>query len=232
YRRVVGGRDVVGKPIRLALPELEAKILRILDDVYREGRSFTAQEYAIPLDRGQGVEEVYFTLTFQPMHAADGAIEGVLAFGYDVTTHVLARRKSEETGARLAGQNEILEMIANGSPLKETLSALAILSEGLSRGAIASILLMNPAGTRLVHGAAPNLPGGFYGLTDQVAVGPETGSCGASAHGRIPVIAENIETDPRWEGYREAALSHGLRACWSVPILSPEGKVLGTFAMY
>src|SRR5690606_21567381 len=128
YRRVVGGRDVVGKPIRLALPELEAKILRILDDVYREGRSFSAQEYAIPLDRGQGVEEVYSTLTFQPMQDAGGASEGVLAFGYDVTTHVLARRKSEETGARLAGQNEVLEMIANGSPLKETLSALAILS--------------------------------------------------------------------------------------------------------
>ena len=45
-------------------------------------------------------------------------------------------------------------------------------------------------------------------------------------------MVSDIETDPLWADYRELARPHGLRACWSTPILGPAGKVLGTFAMY
>jgi signal transduction histidine kinase/DNA-binding response OmpR family regulator len=232
YRQVVGGRELIGKPIRQALPEVGEEILGILETVYREGRSFNAEEFAINLDRGHGPEATFFNLTYQAMHAPDGTIEGVLAFGYDVSNLVRARLKSEETGARLAGQKKVLEMMAKGSPLGDTLKALALLSEGLSDGALASILLVDPDGKRLVKGALPSLPDSWAGVTDQVPIGPNSGSCGAAAYARKPVMAEEIATDPRWTDYREAALSHGLQACWSVPILSSSGKVLGTFAMY
>jgi PAS domain S-box-containing protein len=46
------------------------------------------------------------------------------------------------------------------------------------------------------------------------------------------VIVSDIATDPLWADYRELALAHELRACWSTPILSSAGKVLGTFAIY
>jgi signal transduction histidine kinase len=47
-----------------------------------------------------------------------------------------------------------------------------------------------------------------------------------------PVIVTDIDTDPLWENYREVAQRFGFRACWSMPIFSPDRKVLGSFAMY
>src|SRR5436305_1294877 len=63
-------------------------------------------------------------------------------------------------------------------------------------------------------------------------IGPVTASCGTAAYRSGPVIVSDINTDPRWADYRDVALAHGLRACWSTPILSSAGKVLGTFAIY
>jgi C4-dicarboxylate-specific signal transduction histidine kinase len=58
------------------------------------------------------------------------------------------------------------------------------------------------------------------------------GSCGTAAYRAEPVIVSDIATDPLWADYRDLALAHGLRACWSTPILSSDGRVLGTFATY
>lgn len=67
---------------------------------------------------------------------------------------------------------------------------------------------------------------------DGQAIGPQAGSCGTAAYRREPVIVEDIATDPLWEPYRETALAHGLRACWSTPIFDGRQGVLGTFALY
>src|SRR5205085_12213025 len=67
---------------------------------------------------------------------------------------------------------------------------------------------------------------------DCLAIGPATGPCGAAAYRAQPLIVSAIATDPLWADYRDVALPHGLRACWSTPILSSESKVLGTFAIY
>ena len=67
---------------------------------------------------------------------------------------------------------------------------------------------------------------------DGQPIGPSAGSCGTAAYRREPVIVEDIATDPLWDGYREVALAHGLRACWSTPIFDAERHVLGTFALY
>jgi PAS domain S-box-containing protein len=86
-------------------------------------------------------------------------------------------------------------------------------------------------GDRLRHGAAPSLPKAYTDAINGAAIGPSAGSCGTAAYRGEAVIVEDIATDPLWAEYRDLALSHSLRACWSVPLLS-RGKVIATFAMY
>jgi len=99
-----------------------------------------------------------------------------------------------------------------------------------ARDVFASVLLIE--GGRLKHGGAPSLPKAYIEAIDGVAIGPAVGSCGTAAYIGKQVIVSDIANDPLWKDYRDAALPHSLRACWSTPIVSTEGKVIGTFAMY
>jgi PAS domain S-box-containing protein len=132
----------------------------------------------------------------------------------------------------LAGENRLLEMIARGDSRALILDALCRLVEEVASGSLSSILLLDPSANRLRHGAAPSLPSAYNEAVDGVVVGPSAGSCGTAAYRGEPVIVSDISTDPLWADYRQVALAHGLRACWSTPILSSTGKVLGTFATY
>lgn len=125
----------------------------------------------------------------------------------------------------------ILERIAQGQPLQTVLEEIVRWIEASSTsGALASILLLR--GDRVYHGAAPSLPETYRKAIDGQRIGPAAGSCGTAAYHRTTVIVEDIATDPRWAPYRDFALAHGLRACWSTPILASDGTVLGTFALY
>jgi formate hydrogenlyase transcriptional activator len=132
----------------------------------------------------------------------------------------------------LAGENRLLEMIAKGNSLAVILDALCRLVEELSSGSLSAILLLDPDGNRLWHGAAPSLPKSYTEAIDGGGIGPAAGSCGTAAYRGEPVAVSDIATDPLWAEYRDLALSHGLRACWSTPIHSSERKVLRTFAIY
>ena len=132
----------------------------------------------------------------------------------------------------LAGENRLLEMIAKGDSLPSILTELCRLFEELYHGSFSSILLLDPDSKTLRHGAAPSLPQKYIEAIDGGVIGPSAGSCGTAAYRGEPVIASNLATDPLWAEYRDVALAHGLRACWSTPILSKENKVLGTFAIY
>lgn len=132
----------------------------------------------------------------------------------------------------LSAQNRILELIARGAPLPESLETLVRVIEAQSPPMLGSVLLLDPDGVHLRHGAAPNLPAAFSRAVDGQPIGPEAGSCGTAAFRGQPVIVEDIAVDPLWAAYRDLALPHGLRACWSTPIFDGRGHVLGTFAMY
>ena len=132
----------------------------------------------------------------------------------------------------LAGEKRLLEMIARGDSRALILDALCLLVEELASGSLSSILLLDPHTNRLRHGAAPSLPASYTEAIDGNAIGPSVGSCGTAAYRAEPVIVSDIATDPLWADYRELALAHGLRACWSTPILSSESRVLGTSAIY
>ena len=84
----------------------------------------------------------------------------------------------------------------------------------------------------LRHGAAPSLPRAYCAALDGMATGPNAGSCGTAAHFNKEIIVSDIATDPLWQDFKELALPHGLRSCWSQPIRSPSGAVLGTLACY
>ena len=132
----------------------------------------------------------------------------------------------------LAEQNHILEMIAKGEPLQAVLSTIAQLIEGQIPHCLSSFLLLDKNGATLRHGAAPSLPEPYNQAIDGMTIGPYAGSCGTAAYWGEAVIVEDIETHQLWADFRDLALSYGLRACWSRPICSTQGKVLGTIAIY
>ncbi|MBY0396754.1 MAG: GAF domain-containing protein, partial [Thermoleophilia bacterium] len=130
----------------------------------------------------------------------------------------------------LVEQKQVLERIAAGAPLAETLEALCRMVERHSGDSLlASVLLLD--GDRLRHGAAPSLPEDYRRAIDGITIGPAVGSCGTAAYRRAPVFVSDIASDPLWADFAHLALAHGLRACWSLPIFHGE-TLLGTYAMY
>jgi two-component system, cell cycle sensor histidine kinase and response regulator CckA len=140
--------------------------------------------------------------------------------------------RAERAKGLFAGENAILEMIALDAPLADVLDRLMRLTETRFEGLLASVLLLDPEGKRLRHAAAPSLPAAYMRAIDGTPIGPSVGSCGSAAYRKKMVIVTDIETDPLWAPYKYLAEPYGLRACWSAPIVSRWGKVLGTFAMY
>src|ERR1700730_979829 len=149
---------------------------------------------------------------------------------YQAIIRDISQRKRRE--ALLAGENRLLEMVAKGDSLADILDLLCLLVEEQSTGVLASILLMDASGKQLRHGGAPNLPKAYTESIDGAFIGASVGSCGTPAYRAEQVIVSDIATDPLWADFRDLALAHSLRACWSTPIFSSEGKVIGTFAMY
>jgi signal transduction histidine kinase len=139
----------------------------------------------------------------------------------------------EATAERsLAGENRVLEMIVRGESGAAILDAICRFHEELARDSLSSIFLVDVKANCLRHGAAPNLPADYIRAIDGIVIGPSVGSCGTAAYRAEPVIVSDIATDPLWADYKDLALVHGLRACWSTPILSTADTVLGTFATY
>jgi signal transduction histidine kinase len=130
------------------------------------------------------------------------------------------------------GQWKILERVAQGAAQAEVLDSIVRLIESQSEGMLCSILLFDASRQTLRHGAAPSLPAEYVKVIDGSTIGPDAGSCGASAYTQKPVIVEDTSVHPNWAPWRALAKRHHLRACWSTPIFSPDHALLGTFAMY
>jgi PAS domain S-box-containing protein len=173
----------------------------------RDGSRFHVLETVILADAGNGEPRV---------------LEGVALD--------LSERKQAE--ALLAGQTRVLEMIARRAPLRDVLDAIARIAEAQAGGMLCTVLLVDDKSRTLRHGAAPSLPRSFCDAIDAVPIRSGAGACGTAACRGETVIAADIASDPLFADYREIAARYGLRACWSAPVLSEGGRVLGTFAMY
>ena len=140
----------------------------------------------------------------------------------------------------LLRQNRVLERIIAGAGLRDLLEDIVALVEDQLASSHCSILLLDEDGLRLRSGAAPHLPDAYNAAIDGAPIGPSVGSCGTAAYRGETVIVADIASDPLWVDYRDVALRHGLRSCWSVPILARQDdrntnrkqRVLGTFALY
>jgi PAS domain S-box-containing protein len=164
-------------------------------------------------------------ITGRPLRGSNGDVLGGVIVCRDIT------QIKEEEFFR-AGQSRVLEMIAADAPLADVLTSLVLLMEGQAEGLRCSILLLNRDGIHVRHGAAPNLPEAYVKAVNGAPIGPRNGSCGTAMYTRRPVVVIDVVKDPLWADYRELAKICGLRACWSTPILSAQGDVLGSFAMY
>jgi formate hydrogenlyase transcriptional activator len=140
----------------------------------------------------------------------------------------------KRTETLLAGENHLLEMLATGCTLTEFLDALCRLIEEIASGTLCGIVLVDPIGNRLQHGAAPSLPLSYNESIHGRPVNLFSGPCAMAASLKEQVIAADVASDTRWDTYewRALAMAHGLRACWSTPILSSDDTVLGAFAIY
>ena len=153
-----------------------------------------------------------------------GNVAGVASVVMDIT-------EQTEALQLLAWEKSAMELIGSLTPLHEVLDGLMQSLEKQLPGALCSVLLLDDDGVHLRHGAAPSLPHDYNQAIDGQAISPAAGSCGTAAYAKKQIIVVDIASDPLWADYREVALKHGLRACWSTPIFS-HGKVLGTFAIY
>ena len=97
---------------------------------------------------------------------------------------------------------------------------------------MACVVLLDRESSTLHPGAGPSLPPHWLEAIDGVVIGPNIGSCGSAAWSGELVISEDLSTDPKWTPVREFAATCGLSHCWSMPIKSADGLVLGTFALY
>lgn len=143
----------------------------------------------------------------------------------DVTDRILAEELANT-------QIQVMEMIVAGRPIADTLNMLLRMIELQSPEMLCSILLLDADGIHVRHAAAPSLPKEYVQAIDGRPIGECAGSCGTAAFRRQPVFVSDIEHDPLWADYKQFALPHGLRACWSTPIFDAQQNVLGTFAIY
>lgn len=157
--------------------------------------------------------------------------KGAIVKWYGALTDITDRKSAE---ALLAGERRLFEMIATGVPLKEIFNELCLIIQEQRPGTHASALMLTREGHHLTVVAGPTLPKGWSEQMEKLPVGPCAGSCGTAAYRGTLVIASDIATDPLWDvpEHRAAALSHGLRASWSNPVLCSNGKVAGTFCIY
>ncbi len=217
----LGKREIIGKTDFDIFPKEIAHVLVENDrKVWAKGEPIEFEEVA-KLDDGL---HTYISVKF-PLKDSQGETHAVCGISTDIT-----KRKADESF--IVARNNILERIATGCSLKETLDALTRSVEEQTNGLFCSTLLMDESGRRLFNGSSPSLPKGYVNAIDGIAIGPHIGSCGTAAFNKELIIVEDIASDPLWADYKKTPLKFGLRACWSAPILSSKRECLGTFALY
>jgi PAS domain S-box-containing protein len=167
----------------------------------------------------------WWDMAIMPIADHSGTVMQLLAVSRDVSAPWQAE-------AFQAGQHQVLEMIATGAPLPQVLTLLIHVIEDQCEGIACSAVLLDTDGVHARVGAAPSLPDDYVSHIDGQPVGPRIGSCGTVMQTGRPVIVSDINSSKQWDVLHDAALSNGLRACWSAPILSSDKKVLGSFAMF
>lgn len=154
-----------------------------------------------------------------------GQVAGFISVAADITA---ARRDR----MLLDGRQRVLEMLARDEPLDKVLTAIVTYIEQIAPALYCSIHLLDHDSQTLTTAANLRLPGFYVEAVEGLAIGRGIGSCGTAAATGQRVIVEDVLSHPYWGDFRELMARTGFRACWSEPIRSRDGHVLGTFAIY
>jgi diguanylate cyclase (GGDEF)-like protein/PAS domain S-box-containing protein len=166
-------------------------------------------------------DEIWLSANVKAFRDAHGQLRHVFALLTDIT----------ETRQLWSLQQLIMNALADEIPLTDIADRLCRRVEEIAPDVVSSLLHVDAGG--LVHPlGGPSLPEDYSQALDGVAIGPDIGSCGTAAYHGVAVLAEDIDTDPRWQPFKARPLEVGLRACWSTPIKGKDGRVIGTFAFY
>ena len=147
--------------------------------------------------------------------------------GHQRTMDQLSELKDRESQVK-----KVLRRLALGGGLDEVLGMILEIAERKSPGTIASILLVNKDRRRLFNSVKSRLPDYFVNAINGTPVKDEMGSCGTAAFRGKTIIINNIQSHPYWKGVKEVIQKTGLNSCWSQPVISSDGSVIGTFALY
>lgn len=203
-------------------PEAARAFRALEQDILSSGQPMIDREESIVDASGA---QRWLLSTKVPLRNDRNEIFGLVGIARDITE----RKRAD---VLRDGQSQILQMIAMSAPLEEVLRHLMHLVESQLTGIYGSVLLLDDDGIHLRNGAAPSLAAAYTRAIDGIRIGPKAGSCGTAVYRRETVIVADTTLDPLWEEFRELATTHGYRSCWSTPILSHQGAVLGTFALY
>lgn len=160
-----------------------------------------------------------------PVKTANGTISHFVAIKLDVTERIRIEQREKQRA-------KVLELLATGAPLQDVLQVLIFSIEATNLGKRGSIMLLDKSGNHLLNVAAPSLPDFYNAAVNNLAIGPDVGSCGTAAYTGERVIVADIQFHPYWAAFKELAAQAGLAACWSEPIRDSNGKILGTLALY
>lgn len=139
---------------------------------------------------------------------------------------------ADDDVALMEAQQQIHEMIAKRAPLHQTLDAIALWANVMLPDATVAFMRYDARLCTLSLMGSDRFSPGYAQRLQQVPIGPCAASFGAAAFDRRLTVTEDIERDPRWATFREAALEEGFRACWSMPVITTDGELVGTFSTY
>ena len=170
--------------------------------------------------------ELYWeSQSISPVHDDHGDVTHYVAVSEDITT-------KRQASLREQSRNRILEAIATGAPMPEALALMVAMAEAELPGGICTIQRLDRTQGRLFNACTSSLSKAVTDATQGLPIGVGVGSCGTAAATATRIIVADIDSHPYWQAWRKLADTEGLRACWSQPIMSSAGKVLGTLAIY
>ena len=159
-------------------------------------------------------EEIWVCARIDAFRDTKGRVKHIFALIEDIT----------ETKQLRSLQQLIMSSLADEVPITDIADRLCRRVEEIAPDVVCSLLHIDAAG--LIHPlGGPSLPADYSRALDGVAIGPNVGSCGTAAFYGEPVLASDLETDPRWQPYKAMPLGIGLRACWSTPVKAKDGRV-------
>ncbi|MBI4807650.1 MAG: EAL domain-containing protein [Nitrosomonadales bacterium] len=217
--------EIVGKTDFDLVPREKALYFREQDEAMLESGKPRRNEEWVPTADGRSI---LLEMVKTPLYGTQGEPIGLIGIGRDITERY---RGIELERVR----NRIFELLASGAEMSDILTQIIDYVEQSRSGLLCSILQLDETGKFLLPGAAPHLPEAYNQAVSNVPIGEGTGSCGTAVFRNERVIVEDIRTHPYWTPYPEIlelAEQAGLISCWSEPIRSSKGEVLGTFAIY